>query len=351
MEPENLVDFEQRKKDHINHCLNSHVDVSNNKLESIALVHEALPDINFSEINISQNILGHKFSSPIYVSSMTAGHTDGVKLNETFASACSEKNWLFAVGSQRKQLMDKTAADEWIGLKKKFPDLKMLANIGIAQAIECSLESLESLVESINAIGLIIHLNSLQEAIQPEGTTNFKGGFEKIKLISERLSVPVIVKETGCGFSTGTLLKLKGTEIKAVDLSGYGGTHWGRVEGLRADGKKDIKSQLSSSAAKTFSNWGESTLSSLMAAVSVDPNYSVWASGGVRTGLDVAKFIAMGAEAVGLARPILQAAVLGQPQLIDYMNLLEHELKIAMFCTGSESLDQLDGKWKWINRI
>ena len=163
--------------------------------------------------------------------------------------------------------------------------------------------------------------------------------------------MPVVVKETGCGFSTGTLLKLKSSGVKAVDLSGFGGTHWGRVEGLRADGKEGAKPQLSSSASKTFSNWGESTLSSLMAAVSVDPNYSVWASGGVRTGLDIAKFVSMGAEAVGLARPILQAAVLGQSQLIDYMNLLEHELKIAMFCTGSESLDQLDGKWKWINRI
>ncbi len=350
MEPENLKDFEQRKKDHISHCLNNHVDVSNNKLQGIALVHEALPDINFSEINISKNILGHMFSSPIYVSSMTAGHSEGKKLNDSFASACEQKNWLFAVGSQRRQLMDDSAANEWKDIKAKHPNLKMLANIGVAQAIECNLDSLESLVTSIDAIGLIIHLNPLQEAIQPEGTTNFKGGLDKIRLISESLSVPVIVKETGCGFSVGTLLKLKSTNIQAVDLSGYGGTHWGRVEGLRAEDRTDINSQMSSIASQTFSNWGESTLSSLMSAISIDPNYSIWASGGVRTGLDVAKFIAMGAGAVGLARPILQAAIKGQAQLISYMNLLEHELKIAMFCTGSESLSQLDGKWKWINK-
>jgi len=350
MEPENLQKFEQRKKDHIHHCLSDAVDVANNSLDSIALVHEALPDINFSEIKINKNILNNEFSSPIYVSSMTAGHSEGQKLNNTFASACAQKNWLFAVGSQRRQLTDSEAANEWTELKSKYPNLKMLANIGIAQAIESDITALEALVKSIDAIGLIIHLNALQEAIQPEGTTNFKGGLQKIRLISESLSVPVVIKETGCGFSLNTLLKLKSTSVKAVDLSGYGGTHWGRVEGLRASEHTSKKNRISSWASKTFSNWGESTLSSLLSAVSIEPDFKVWASGGVRSGLDVAKFIALGAEAAGLARPILLQALKGEQSLINYMDLLEHELKIAMFCTESETLDQLGGKWKWINK-
>ena len=347
MELETTKNFEQRKKDHIEHCLDEQVDVSINSFENIKLIHEALPDLNLADIDISKTLLGKMFSSPIFISSMTAGHMDGKKLNHLFASVCQEKNWLFNVGSQRRQLASGNSFDEWKELKQNYSQVYMCANLGLAQVITSSVEKIEEVISSIDAIGLIIHLNSLQEALQIEGTPSFKGGFEKIKQLSKVLSVPVILKETGCGFSINTLNKLNNSGVSVVDVSGYGGTHWGRVEGLRA---KQAGHSVLSEMSQTFSNWGVSTLEGLMSVQHLDLSYKIWASGGIRNGLDVAKCLSMGASAVGMARPFLLHAQKGKNELLNYMNQLEQELKIALFCTGSSQIKELAGKWKWTNK-
>ena len=339
--------FEQRKVDHIQHCLDDRVDVAANAFDPIKLIHEALPDINFDQVDISKFLLSHTFSSPIFISSMTAGHAMGQKLNYVFAAACEQKNWLFNVGSQRKQLGLQEVSSEWNEIKQNFPKIKICANLGIAQVITSKVQDIEKIISSIDAIGLIIHLNPLQEVLQIEGTPQFKGGLAKIIELSKELSVPVIVKETGCGFSVESLKKLNGTGVAAVDLAGYGGTHWGRVEGLRAEAKEE---RLLDEVSKTFSHWGETTLDSLMALQNLNLDYKVWASGGVRNGLDVAKCISMGASAVGMARPFLQAALKSQEELLHLMTRLEYDLKVALFCTGSLQINDLKGKWKWIGR-
>ena len=194
-------------------------------------------------------------------------------------------------------------------------------------------------MDSIQAQALFIHLNSLQECIQPEGTTDFKGSFNVIEKLSSKLSVPVIIKETGCGFSFKTLKRLKSTKIAAVDISGLGGTHWGRIEGDRA-----MAGSVHFQAAKTFQNWGISTVESVLnanKALGKKPTFELWASGGVRTGLDAAKLIAMGAKAIGLAKPALEKALIGQHSLIEWMSQVEYELKTAMFCTGSKDIKNL----------
>jgi isopentenyl-diphosphate delta-isomerase len=207
--------------------------------------------------------------------------------------------------------------------------------------IQTPIERVQKLADDLEASAMIIHLNALQECLQPEGTPQFKGGLKALKKLTRSLSMPVVVKETGCGFSKTTLEKLKDSGVAAVDVSGLGGTHWGRIEGLRNPTLEAV--------AETFANWGISTVESVVTAVRSKPSYEVWASGGVRTGLDAAKLIAMGARTVGVAKPILEAALQSEEALDQCMQTIEHELKIALFCTGCRNISELRKKkvWKW----
>jgi len=175
-------------------------------------------------------------------------------------------------------------------------------------------------------------LNALQEVIQPEGTPTFTGGIKALRALATRLSVPLILKETGCGFSPRTLEKIRGLKLAAVDVSGLGGTHWGRIEGVRAERGGD---SLRARTAETFANWGVTTVESVRAAAKILPKSTeIWASGGVRTGLDAAKFISLGATRVGFAKPALEAALLGERELAVWMETVEFELRTALFCAG-----------------
>jgi isopentenyl-diphosphate Delta-isomerase len=248
------------------------------------------------------------------------------------------------VGSQRRELGDLEAAAEWRALRKKAPKVELLGNLGLAQLIKTKISEVERLVESLEASAMIVHLNALQECLQPEGTPEFKGGLKAIERLAEKLSVPVVIKETGCGFSRETLKRLKGTGVAAVDVSGLGGTHWGRIEGDR-----NSTGSSAADAAVTFANWGISTVDSLLEATKLKPDYEVWASGGVRSGLDAAKLLALGATSVGFAMPVLEAALSGEEALLGKMAQFEFELKTALFCTGAKSIAGLQrGKvWRW----
>jgi isopentenyl-diphosphate delta-isomerase len=189
-------------------------------------------------------------------------------------------------------------------------------------------------------------LNALQECLQPEGTPQFAGGLKAIQRIAKKIKIPIIIKETGCGFSLKTLKTLKNTGIYAVDISGLGGTHWGRIEGDRARSNSNQEK-----AAKTFQNWGIGTIQSMANGIKMNGkaskgSYNLWASGGVRTGLDAAKLLAMGAEAVGFAKPAMEQALSGKNSLFEWMGKIEYELKVAMFCTGSGNIKQLK-KAEW----
>jgi isopentenyl-diphosphate Delta-isomerase len=332
-----MVSFEERKRDHIEISLSSQsqspvVD----GLNKIELVHEALPDLNFSDITLKTKTLGMDVDTPIFVSSMTLGHSASFAVNEVLASVCQEKNMLMGVGSQRRQLEDSEAKNECLRLRQKFPKLKIMGNLGLAQLIETPIEKIQGLVDSLEAQAMIIHTNPLQECIQPEGTPRFRGGLAALEHLCAKLSAPVVLKETGCGFSLKTLERLQNVGLAAIDVSGRGGTHWGRVESQRL-----TTEQIQYSAGQTFSDWGISTVETMLSLQNLSLQAEVWASGGVRTGLDAAKLLAMGASMVGLAQPFLSAALEGEEKLAKLIEHLNYELMVAMFCTGTESVLKL----------
>jgi isopentenyl-diphosphate delta-isomerase len=275
---------------------------------------------------------------------MTAGHVDALNLNLRFALAAEKRGWAMGVGSQRRELTDPKAAQEWKFIREKAPNTLLFGNIGIAQVITSSVRDIQTLVDNLKARALFVHLNPLQECLQPEGTPQFKNGFAKLKELCRELSVPVIVKEVGCGISGSTFKRLQDTGVKAVDVAGLGGTHWGRLEGERSE-----KSSPQAIAAQTFSHWGLSTVESLLEGKYSLVNYQLWASGGVRSGLDAAKLFAIGAEKVGFAQPLLKAALHSDAELVRTMEQFEYELKIALFCTGSKTVQELRERrpWRW----
>ncbi|MCB0390035.1 MAG: type 2 isopentenyl-diphosphate Delta-isomerase [Bdellovibrionales bacterium] len=337
--------FTQRKQDHIRLSLDdSHQTQGQSEIDKVELIHEALPEINFEEIHISQQRLGDEGKTPFLISSMTAGHNDSSRLNALLAKAASEKGWLMGVGSQRRELGDEKAAEEWRRVRAQAPQAELLGNIGISQLIYTSVDKIEKLVDSLEAKAMIVHTNPLQEALQVEGTPYFKGGLKALEQLVKQLSVPVILKETGCGFSQRTLKQVREAGVDVVDVSGLGGTHWGRIEASRAG-----QDSLQERAGANFANWGISTLQSLINAKEVKGEFEIWASGGVRTGIDAAKYLAMGAKVVGFAQPIIKAAMESEEALNQFMEQVEYELKIAMFCTGCVSLQNLyqKGVWTW----
>lgn len=342
---ESSTQFEQRKRDHIRIALDPRSQTEGqNGLDSITLIHEALPEMDIKEVDISTSFVFKKdavlLSSPIFISSMTAGHEKGREINEALARLSDRRQILMGVGSQRRELDDSNAAEEWARVRKQAPNARLVGNIGIAQLIHSPIDKIRSLVDSTEAVGLFVHLNPLQEALQPEGTTDFRKGIQAIENLVKTVEIPVIIKEVGCGFSVLTLKRLKDAGVFAVDVSGKGGTHWGRVEGYRSQ-----ENDLLFKVAQTFANWGVSTLQSMLNAKEANVEYEVWASGGVRNGLEVAKLCALGASKVGVAKPFLEAALAGDEALENLLQKFELELKIAMFCTGSRTLKELQTKW------
>lgn len=332
-----ISNFTKRKKDHIDLSLKKENEAEGaSGFQSVHLVHSALPEMDFSEVDISSSIFKRKMATPFIVTGMTGGWEGSLEINKRIAQACEKRGWVMGVGSQRRQIFDKEAGAEWREIRSICSDVVLLGNIGLSQLIKTELSVIEELVSSIKASAMVVHTNPLQEALQPEGTPQFRGGVKALKNLCENLSVPVILKETGCGFSQKTLEDLSGIGLFAVDLSGYGGTHWGRIEGQRID-----KEHFLYGAGEAFKDWGIPTVQSLVFAQSVEKDYEVWASGGIRSGCDAAKALALGADKVGVARLIIQAALEGDSALENIMSRLEYELKIAMFCSGCRNIEEI----------
>lgn len=345
--------FELRKREHILLSLRPENQADGlSGLNEINLVHEALPDLDFEEVKIQVTSLGQARVTPFYVAGMTAGHPDASHLNRIIAQACERRGWAMGIGSQRRQI-EGDALDGWRQFREAAPQLEVFANLGVSQLASLvargGFSRLESVFEGLEPAAFAIHTNPLQEALQGEGTPHFKGSHSAIEeccryLKARSRPVSVLLKETGCGFSERTLSKLGAIGLAAIDVSGLGGTHWGRIEGARAESRTQ---SVLSEAAEVFKNWGISTVESVQNAtrafVSRNGGRSpeVWASGGVRTGLDAAKLLALGAVRVGFAKPVLEAALQGEDALDLWMQKREYELKVAMFCTGSSRVADL----------
>ena len=332
--------FEKRKQDHIELALmQANQATELHGFDRLTLMHEALPDVDFEDISIESMRFGLPVQKPFLVSSMTAGHQEAAKINEHLIAACAELGWAMGVGSQRRELTDAKAAFEWQPLRALYPTVSLFSNLGIAQLIGTPVSEIQRLTDALQADALIIHCNPLQECIQPEGTPLFKGCWDAVAQLVKALSLPVVIKETGCGFSESTLRRLNDMGVAAVDVSGLGGTHWGRIEGHRA-----LHEPMRHQAAQTFAHWGIDTVQSMLNALAVKPSFELWGSGGVRHGLDAAKLFALGASSVGFAKPMLQAALQSSDDVLSVMASIEYELRVAMFCTGSRTLNDLKEK-------
>ncbi|MFG6485457.1 alpha-hydroxy-acid oxidizing protein [Roseateles sp. BYS78W] len=309
-------------------------------LDGVHLMHDALPELDLEDVSLEARLFGQAARTPFYVTGLATGRTDAATLNRRLARACARRGWAMGVGLQRRPASGPDelpgAADAWQRLRDAAPGLALIVSLGLSQVASAPLPLLRRMLQSTEAQALAVHLNPLQECLQADGMPQFRGGLAALRETCAALGVPVVLKESGCGFSPRTLARLQGLDLGALDVGGLGGTHWGRIEGARAE-----EGSLPALVAGTFADWGESTVGSVRAATRLLPDVELWASGGVRSGLDAAKLVALGAERVGYAKPALQAALWGDAALDDWMARQEQELRIALFCSGAATPAEL----------
>jgi isopentenyl-diphosphate delta-isomerase len=330
----------KRKADHIRISLNENVQArkATTGLDDIFFIHKALPEIDKEKIDLSTTVLGHKFAAPLMVGAVTGGTQEALKINATIAEAVEELGLGMGVGSQRAAIEDKKLEKTFAIVRKKAPTAFLIANIGGVQFTNgYGLKEVKKAIEMIEADAIAIHLNSLQEAVQPEGQTNFKGILEKLSEITKELDKPVIAKETGAGIASEEAKKLEDAGVKGIDISGAGGTSWAAVEYYRAKGRNN---SFQRRLGDVFWDWGIPTAVSVV-EVSQTVNTHVIASGGIRDGVDVAKSVALGASLTSFSQPMLEAAVKGTDETKTVLSLLIDELRTAMFLVGAESVKSL----------
>lgn len=332
--------IEDRKNDHIRICAERDVGAKeiSTGFRDVYLIHRALPEINLSDIRTEISFLGHSFSAPIIVEGMTGGTEKAMEINAAIAEAVEELRLGMGVGSQRAAIEKPNLERTYRIVREKAPNAFIAANIGGAQlAAGYTIKEVASAIDMIGADALVIHLNPLQEAIQPEGETLYAGILQKISYLANRLDVPIIVKETGCGISCEVARMLEGAGVSCIDVAGAGGTSWAAVEYYRAAERGDTYGQ---DLGLIFWDWGIPTVVSLVEVVN-SVRIPVIASGGVRAGLDIAKSIALGASLAGIARPVLLAALKGPKETKRFLMSLVSQLKCAMFLTGAKSIEDL----------
>lgn len=329
---------ETRKDDHIRIVQERDVETSGTGFEDVRLIHEALPELHRDEIDLSVDLFGHELAAPIVIESMTGGHQNTIELNRSLARAAEETGIAMGLGSQRAglELDDDGVLESYTVAREAAPDAFIYGNLGAAQLREYDVATVERAVEMIDADAFAIHLNFLQEAAQPEGDVDGRDCIVAIERVAEALSVPLIVKETGNGISGTTAEKLSAAGVDAIDVAGKGGTTWSGIEAYRAAAANAPRQQR---IGTLFREWGIPTAASTIECTA--EHGCVIASGGVRTGLDVAKAIALGARAGGLAKPFLQPAGDGPEAVIEKVRDLTAELQTAMFVTGSASISEL----------
>lgn len=326
------IDRRDRKAEHLEIALDRTMQVDRTYFEEWVFEHEALPELSMTEIDTSVEFLGRRLAAPILISCMTGGTDVASRINARLAEAAQAARVAVGVGSQRKALEEGTH-EATFRMRELAPDVPLLANLGAVQLnYGFGVDECRRAVEMIEADALVFHLNVIQEAIQPEGQTDFSSLLPRMAEVVEALRpVPVVVKEVGCGISKSTAERLAGIGVRIIDTAGLGGTSWARIEARRADDRP---------LGELFADWGIPTPESIRAVASV-PGVTVIGSGGLRTGLDVAKAIALGADLAGLAYPFLQAADRSADAVVATIDTLVRELKIAMLALGARTLDDL----------
>jgi isopentenyl-diphosphate delta-isomerase len=332
--------IEERKRDHISLCLDLGDEAGfaekTTWLEHVELIHDALPELSWDEVSLEANLLGRRFSYPILIEGMTGGAREAYEINRSLAEAAERLNIPVGVGSQRAGIENPSLAETYSIARKTAPRCFLIGNLSGVEVAAHGVSYAERAIEIIEADALAIHLNALQEIIQPEGSRSFKGILRAIEVLCERLGVPVIVKEVGFGISREVAEKLAKAGVGAIDVAGAGGTNWARIEGERVRGLSPVKARI----AELYSEWGIPTAASIL-EVSGVRGLEVIASGGIRDGLQAAKAIALGADFAGVARPLLKPALAGPEHVEKAITLMAEELRVAMLLTGSKTVEAL----------
>jgi isopentenyl-diphosphate Delta-isomerase len=328
---------ERRKADHIRINLEENVQFPRltTGLERYRFVHDALPELDLAEVDTSVTLMGKRLAAPLLISSMTGGTQMAEQLNFRLAQIAQEMHLAMGVGSQRAAIEDAVLAESF-HLRRIAPDALLFANIGVVQFnYGYGVDQCRKAVEMLNADALYLHFNVLQEAVQPEGDTNFAGLLNKIEQVAKQLEVPIIAKEVGWGFSEKTARQLAGVGVLHIDVAGAGGTSWSEVEYHRAP------TAFHAQVARSFADWGIPTAESIVQVRQGAPDVTIFASGGLRDGIDVAKCIALGATLGGLAAPFLKAAAESLDAVRDTVNILQRQVQIAMLCSGAKDIAAL----------
>lgn len=327
----------RRKDEHIDHVLAGRgVSRASSGLEAVRFVHDALPDLDHDAIDLSTRFLGRALKLPFLISSMTGGPSRAQAVNARLAEAAQALDVALAVGSQRVALESGGGLGLDMDLRRRAPDALILANLGAVQfALGYGPDEARRAVEMIGADALILHLNPLQEAVQPEGDRDWRGVARGIEQVAAAFPGKLIVKETGAGLSGAVARRLADMGVAALDVAGAGGTNWGLIEGARASGGR------AEALAAPFASWGVPTARSLVECARAAPELELIGSGGVRDGLDAARAIRLGARLVGQAAGVLDAALTSTDAVVDHLQLMAAQLRLTCFCTGSADLAAL----------
>lgn len=330
--------IEGRKDDHLTLCATEDVGfrTATTLLEGVRLIHDALPELSVDDVDLKTRVLGKVLRAPIVIASMTGGTDEAARVNRELASIAEERGYGFGLGSQRAMMKRPHSAPSF-QVRDVAPTTLLLGNVGGVQAAKSSTAEIQSLVDEVSADGLFVHLNPAMEVVQPEGDRDFRGVLEAIARLSRELSVPVLAKETGCGIGPAAAAKLRSVGVRHVDVSGAGGTSWVGVETKRAEGRDARKSALGAA----FWDWGVPT--AVSTAVCAAAGFStIIATGGISSGLDVARALALGATAAGIARPVLRALHEGgRAGALAFLDGVEAELRTAMLLVGARDVAAL----------
>lgn len=332
-----IASIEDRKVDHIRINLEKDVQFPHltTGLEKYRFLHQALPEINLSDIDTRITLFGKTLNSPILISSMTGGTELAHRLNINLAEAAQAHGIALGLGSQRAALKNPALAFTY-QVRHVAPDIMLFANVGAVQLnYGYGLDECQRVVDMVDADALILHFNVLQEAVQPEGDTDFSGLLKKVEAICSQIRVPVIAKEVGWGFSEQNARDLANAGVSAIDVAGSGGTSWSEVEYHRAPNAFHAR------VAAAFADWGIPTATAIQYAVRGAPGLPIIASGGLRDGIDIAKTIALGASMGGIAGPFLKAADVSAEAVDQLIRELSTQLRIAMLCSGVSSIRAL----------
>jgi len=326
----------QRKSDHIKIVLEKNVKSGlTSGFEKYQFVHNALPEMDLNQVDLTTTFLNHAVKVPLLISSMTGGNEETGQINRTLAVVAQQAGMAMGVGSQRAGLEEPRSMESF-KVRQFAPDILLFANVGAVQLnYGYSISDCQRAVDAIQADALFLHLNPLQEALQPEGNVDFSGLLKKIETVCKGLDVPVLVKEVGWGISAEVARRLASAGVSAIDVAGAGGTSWSQVEKFR------IKDEMRRKVAEDFVEWGISTADCLVAVRQALPDMHLIVSGGIVSGIDAAKGIALGASIAGMAGCFLKAAMLSEARLMALVEEITFQMRVCMFSAGAKDIGSL----------